>query len=57
MRTLDRIGKALRGESDNPFPHLDIHEAPLDLWFCEVVQRLNNEEDSDFYFKKWIECR
>jgi len=52
---LDRIGKAVGGEDDNPFPRLDSHEAPLDLWFYEVVKRLNDEPGSEFYFKKWIE--
>ena len=51
---LDRIGRALDGD-DNPFPRLDIHEAALDHWFFEVVSRLNDDEDSDFYFKRWID--
>ncbi len=51
---LDRIGKAVQGESDNPFPRLDLHEAALDLWFLEVLTRLNEDESSDFYFKRWI---
>ena len=51
---LDRIGRAVRGESDNPFPRLDLHEASLDLWFLEVLTRLNEDENSDFYFKRWI---
>jgi len=45
----------MRGEDDNPFPRLDGHEAPLDLWFYEVVKRLNDDPGSEFYFKKWIE--
>jgi hypothetical protein len=51
---LDRIGRAVRGESDNPFPRLDLHEASLDMWFLEVLTRLNDDENSDFYFKRWI---
>jgi hypothetical protein len=51
---LDRLGRALRGESDNPFPRLDMHEASLDIWFLEVLTRLNEDESSDFYFKRWI---
>jgi hypothetical protein len=51
---LDRIGRAVRGESDNPFPRLDLHEASVDLWFLEVLTRLNEDEDSDFYFRRWI---
>ena len=51
---LNRIGRTLHGEDDNPFPRLDMHEACLDLWFLEVLMRLNEDEDSDFYFKRWI---
>ncbi len=51
---LDRIGRAVVGESDNPFPRLDLHEASLDLWFLEVLTRLNVDENSEFYFKRWI---
>ena len=51
---LDRIDRALDGEH-NPFPRLDSHEAPLDHWFYEVVERLNDDENSDFYFKRWID--
>jgi hypothetical protein len=51
---LDRIGRAVKGESDNPFPRLDLHEASLDLWFLEVLTRLNEDESSDFYFERWI---
>lgn len=50
-----RIGRAIDQGDDNPFPRLDAHEVPLDLWFCEVVKRLNEDEDSEFYFKRWIE--
>lgn len=50
---LDRIGQALSG-NDNPFPRLDAHEAPLDLWFFEVARRLNNDESSPFFYKKWL---
>jgi hypothetical protein len=51
---LDRIGRVVQGENDNPFPRLDLHEASLDLWFLEVVTRLNEDENSDFYFERWI---
>jgi hypothetical protein len=51
---LDRIGRVLQGEDDNPFPRLDLHEASLDLWFLEVVTRLNEDKDSDFHFERWI---
>jgi hypothetical protein len=32
-----------------------MHEAELDLWFFEILRRLNNDADSDFYYKKWHE--
>ena len=54
LGALDRVGKALTEGYDNPFPRLDSHDNHLDEWFYEVVQRLNNNEDSDFYYKRWI---
>jgi len=51
---LERIGRAVSGEDDNPFPRLDGHEAALDLHFLEVVKRLNTDEDSDFYYQRWL---
>jgi len=51
---LERVGNAVQGEDDNPFPRLDRHEASLDLYFLEVLRRLNRDENSDYYFKKWI---
>ena len=54
LAMLDRIGRAIDEGYDNPFPRLDAHEAPLDLWFYEVVQRLNEDENSEFFFRKWI---
>lgn len=54
LGVLDRIGRALEGEDDNPFPRLDHHETSLDLWFLEVLTRLNENENSDFYFARWI---
>ena len=51
---LDRIGRAVRAENDNPYPRLDLHEASLDLWFLEVLAGLNEDEASEFYFKRWI---
>jgi len=50
---LERIGRALAGD-DNPFPRLDAHDAHLDEWMFEVIARLNNDEDSDFYYKRWV---
>lgn len=53
---LDKIGRTLQGEDENPFPRLDTHEIELDLWFYEVLMRLNNDENSEFYYRKWIEA-
>jgi hypothetical protein len=52
---LAEIGKALTTDDFNPFPRLDAHELPLDLWFYEVVQQLNEDASSPFYFKKWFD--
>jgi hypothetical protein len=54
LAVLDRIGRAIRGEDRNPFPRLDSHEAPLDLWFQEVVLRLNEDPNSEFHFSRWM---
>jgi hypothetical protein len=54
LAALDRVGKALTEGYDNPFPRLDQHDAHLDEWFYEVVKRLNNDEDSNFYYKRWM---
>jgi hypothetical protein len=53
LQALDRVGKALSGGYDNPFPHLDTHDAHLDAWMFEVAARLNNDENSEFYYKLW----
>lgn len=53
LAMLDRIGRAISGEDDNPFPQLDTHESVLDMWFYEVVRRLVDDESSDFYFRRW----
>lgn len=55
LNTLQIIGRALTEGYDNPFPRLDGHEMPLDEWFYEIVSRLNNDENSDFYYKRWLE--
>ncbi|MBL0063230.1 MAG: hypothetical protein IPP40_17540 [bacterium] len=55
LGTLDHIGRALSGGTYNPFPRLDEHEIPLEEWYWQVVQRLCDEPDSEFYWKKWIE--
>lgn len=54
VAALDRVGKALTQGYDNPFPRLDSHDAHLDEWFYEVIARLNNNENSDFYYKHWV---
>jgi len=54
LGVLDQLGKALTGKDKNPFPRLDAHEAPFDLWFIEILKRLNQDERSEFYYKKWI---
>lgn len=51
---LDRTGKALLEGYDNPFPRLDSHDAHLDLWLFEIMARLNNDESSNFYYKRWL---
>ena len=55
LNTLDVIGRALTEGYDNPFPRLDSHEMPLDPWFYEIVSRVNNDENSQFYYKHWLE--
>jgi hypothetical protein len=54
LGALDRVGQALVEGDYNPFPRLDSHDAHLDEWFYEVVARLNNDENSDFYYKRWM---
>jgi hypothetical protein len=54
LGVLDRIGRALSGQPFNPFPRLDDYEYPLDNWFLEIAQRLNNDESSEFHWKKWV---
>lgn len=54
LKGLDFVGKALTEGYDNPFPRTDAHDAHLDEWMFEVVARLNNDENSDFYYKHWV---
>ena len=56
LDTLQVIGRALNEGYDNPFPRLDSHEIPLDFWYYEVLQRINNDENSAFYYKHWLEA-
>jgi len=55
LNTLQVIANTLAEKLYNPFPRLDAHEAPLDDWFYEVVQRLTTDENSDFYYRRWME--
>jgi hypothetical protein len=55
LGTLDQIGRAVSGGAYNPFPRLDDHEIPLEEWYWQIVQRLCDEPESEFYWKKWIE--
>lgn len=54
LKGLDFVGKALTEGYDNPFPRADGHDAQLDEWMFEVVARLNEDENSDFYYKHWV---
>ena len=54
IRSLDCVGRALTEGYDNPFPRLDSHDAPLDEWFYEILARLNNDENSEFYYERWM---
>ena len=54
LAALDKAGQALTQGYDNPFPRLDNHDAHLDEWLFEVSARLNNDEDSEFYYKRWV---
>lgn len=51
---LDAIGKTLAQNDFNPFPRLDAHEMPLDMWFFEVAKQLNEREGNSFYYKNWF---
>jgi hypothetical protein len=55
LRALAEVGQALDDKTYNPFPRLDSHDMYLDEWLFEVATHLNDNEDSDFYFKRWIE--
>ena len=54
LGVLDQFGRAVSGGPFNPFPRLDDHEAPLEEWYRQIVLRLNNDEDSEFFWKHWI---
>jgi hypothetical protein len=50
-----QIGKRLNDKDDNPFPRYDAHEAPFDEWIYEVLNLLNDDESSKFYYEKWLD--
>jgi hypothetical protein len=54
IAALNRVGKALTQGYDNPFPRLDAHDIPLDEWMFEIAAHLNDDEDSEFYYKRWV---
>lgn len=54
LGALDKVGQALNDKTYNPFPRLDSHDMYLDEWLFEVAVHLNEDEDSDFYFKRWV---
>jgi len=54
LGVLDRIGRRVGNQDDNPFPRLDTVEASLDLYFLEVLLRLGQDESSDFHFRRWL---
>jgi hypothetical protein len=54
LGALDKVGQALTEGYDNPFPRLDSHDVYLDEWMFEVAARINNDENSDFYYQRWI---
>ncbi len=56
LMTLDYMGRALTTGRYNPFPRFDFHEAPLELWFYEIVRRLCEDPADPFYFRNWIEA-
>lgn len=54
LKGLDFVGKALTAGYNNPFPRTDNHDTHLDEWMFEIMARLTNDENSDFYYKRWL---
>lgn len=54
LQSLEVMGRVLTEGYDNPYPRLDNHEIAVDEWFYEVVQRLNNDENSPFFYRHWL---
>jgi len=48
-----QIGQRLHDKDDNPFPRYDAYEAPFDEWIYEVLNLINDDESSKFYYKNW----
>lgn len=48
-----QIGQRLHDKDDNPFPRLDAYEAPFDEWIYEVLNLINDDASSKFYYKNW----
>tara|TARA_B100001123_G_scaffold425819_1_gene539183 strand:+ start:160 stop:1296 length:1137 start_codon:yes stop_codon:yes gene_type:complete len=55
LAMLHQIGAKITGRDDNPFPRWDRHEEPLDLWLFEIMANLNDDESSDFFYKRWVD--
>ena len=51
---LHQIGLRLHDKDDNPFPRLDAYEAPFDEWIYEVLNLINDDEGSKFYWREWV---
>ena len=54
LQALDYVGNALTDGYDNPFPRTDSHDIHLDEWMFEIVTHLNNDENSDYYYRNWV---
>jgi hypothetical protein len=50
-----QVGQRLTDKDDNPFPRYDAHEAPFDEWIYEILNLINDDENSKFYYEKWLD--
>lgn len=50
-----QIGQRLTDKDDNPFPRYDAHEAPFDEWIYEILNLINDDENSKFYYENWLD--
>jgi hypothetical protein len=48
------VGHYIGRKMFNPFPRLDCYESQFDLPFFYLLERLNSDESSEFYYRKWI---